>query len=150
MATTFIKLSLFALVAAAAGCEFHARSAEDYRDVTQALLDTKAGDIKACYDGALKGQKDLQGRVTVQFVVEAESGQIKDVKVDPAGTTAPEVLAQCVTNSVSGLALTPPDKRDGIATWVYDLSPTGAPAADAAPAAPAPAPGIPGLPPPKS
>jgi hypothetical protein len=137
MATTFIKLSLFALLAAATGCEFHARSPEDYRDVTQALLDTKAADIKACYDGALKGQKDLQGRVTVQFVVEAESGQIKDVRVDPAGTTAPEVLSQCVTNSVSGLALTPPDKRDGIATWVYDFTPTGAPPAPGA--APPPA-----------
>ena len=147
MATTFIKLGLFSLLAAAAGCEFHARSPEDYRDVTQALLDTKAQDIKACYDGALKGQKDLQGRVTVQFVVEAETGAIKDVKVDPAGTTAPEVLSQCVTNSVSGLALTPPDKRDGIATWVYDFTPGGAPVA--APEAPA-TPVIPGMPPPKS
>lgn len=128
---TFSKLSLFALVAATAGCEFHARSAEDYRDVTQALLDTKAQDIKTCYDTALKGQKDLQGRVTVQFTVEAETGRIKDVKVDPAGTTAPEVLSACVSNSISGLALTPPDKRDGIATFVYDFSATGA-----APAAP--------------
>jgi hypothetical protein len=146
MRTTFIKLSLFALVAAASGCEFHARGPEDYRDVTQALLDTKAQDIKACYDGALKGQKDLQGRVTVQFVVEAETGKLKDVKVDPAGTTAPEVLSQCVTSAVSGLALTPPDKRDGIATWVYDFTPNGA----AAPAEPAGAPGFPGVPPPKS
>ena len=150
MAKTFINLSLFALFAAATGCEFHARSAEDYRDVTQALLDTKAGDIKACYDGALKGQKDLQGRVTVQFTVEAETGKLKDVKVDPAGTTAPEVLSACVTSAVNGLALTPPDKRDGIATWVYDFQPGGA-AAPAAPAAAAPPPaGLPGLPPPKS
>ena len=126
MATTFTKLSLFALLAATTACEFHARGPEDYRDVTQALLDTKAADIKACYDGALKGQQDLQGRVTVQFIVEAETGQIKDVKVDPAGTTAPEVLSQCVTTSVSGLALTPADKRDGIATWVYDFTPTTA------------------------
>lgn len=139
MRTTFIYPALFALAAATVGCEFHARSAEDYRDVTQALLDTKAQDIKACYDGALKGQKDLQGRVTVQFVVEAETGKIKDVKVDPAGTTAPEVLSACVTNSIGGLALTPPDKRDGIATWVYDFTPGGA-----APApAPEPAAGLP-------
>jgi hypothetical protein len=129
MRTTVIKQSLFALLAAAAGCEFHARSAEDYRDATQAVLDTRAQDIKACYDGALKGQQELQGRVTVQFVVEAETGQIKDVKVDPAGTTAPEVLSSCVTTAIGGLALTPPDKRDGIATWVYDFTPTGAPAA---------------------
>ena len=142
MRTTFIKLSLFALVAAATGCEFHARSPEDYRDVTQALLDTKAQDIKACYDGALKGEKELQGRVTVQFVVEAETGKLKDVKVDPAGTTAPEVLSGCVTTSISGLALTPPDKRDGVATWVYDFTPTAA--APAAPAPSAPGAALPG------
>lgn len=126
MATTSIKLTLLALLATSTvACEFHARSAEDYRDVTQALLDTKAPEIKACYDNALLGQNDLQGRVTVQFVVEAETGRIKDVNVDPAGTTAPEVLSQCVTTAVSGLALTPPDKRDGIATWVYDFTATG-------------------------
>jgi hypothetical protein len=127
MKTTFTKLSLLALAAGATACEFHARGPEDYRDATQAVLDTKAQDIKACYDGALKGQKELQGRVTVQFVVEAETGLIKDVKVDPAGTTAPEVLSQCVTTAISGLALTPADKRDGIATFVYDFSPGAAP-----------------------
>jgi hypothetical protein len=128
MAKTSLNLSLFALLASVVGCSFYARSPEDYRDATQALLDTKAGDIKACYDAALKGQKELQGRVTVQFKVEAETGQIKDVAVDPAGTTAPETLSSCVSNSLTGLALTPPDKREGVATWVYDFAPAAAPA----------------------
>jgi hypothetical protein len=128
---TMTKLGLFALLASVTGCSFYARSPEDYRDATQALLDTKAQDIKVCYDAALKGEKELQGRVTVQFTVEAETGKIKDVKTDPAGTTAPETLSMCVTNAINGLALTPPDKRDGVATWVYDFS--------AQPAAPAPA-----------
>lgn len=132
MANTFMKFSLFALLAGAtAGCSFYARSPEDYRDATQAVLDTKSQDIKACYDGALKGQQDLQGRVTVQFAVEAETGRIKDVKVDPAGTQAPETLSTCVVNALTGLALTPPDKREGVATWVYDFQ-----AQAAAPAAP--------------
>jgi len=43
------------LLAFAAGCSFHARSPDEYRDATQALLDTKSADIKTCYDGALKG-----------------------------------------------------------------------------------------------
>jgi len=123
---TMTKLGLFALLASVTGCSFYARSPEDYRDATQALLDSKAGDIKACYDAALKNQKELQGRVTVQFTVEAETGKIKDVKTDAAGTTAPEPLAGCVTNAISGLALTPPDKRDGVATWVYDFTATPA------------------------
>jgi hypothetical protein len=130
---TITKLGLVALLAGLTGCSFYARSPEDYRDATQALLDTKAGDIKLCYDNALKGQKELQGRVTVQFTVEAETGKVKDVKTDPAGTTAPELLSMCVTNTISGLALTPPDKRDGVATWVYDFS--AQPAAPAAPPA---------------
>lgn len=128
MANTTLKLALVGLVAGLTGCSFYARSPEDYRDATQALLDTKAQDVKTCYDTALKNEKELQGRVTVQFTVEAETGRVKDVKVDPAGTTAPDTLSMCVTNAISGLALTPPDKRDGVATWVYDFTPSAPPA----------------------
>jgi hypothetical protein len=128
MAKTSIKLALLALVASSIGCSFYARSPEDYRDETQKLLDTKAADIKACYDTALMGQQDLQGKVTVAFTVEAETGMLKDVKVDPAGTTAPAELQTCVTNAVSGLALAPPDKRDGQAIWIYDFTAQPSPA----------------------
>jgi len=126
MANTTLKFGLVALLASVTGCQFYARSPEDYRDATQQVLDTKAGDIKACYDAALKGKQDLQGRVTVQFTVEAETGKLKDVKVDPAGTTAPEQLSGCVSAALNGLALTPADKRDGIATWTYDFTATQA------------------------
>lgn len=129
MAKTSMKLALLALVASSVGCSFYARSPEDYRDETQKLLDTKAGDIKACYDEALQGKQDLQGKVAVAFTVEAETGKLKDVKVDPAGTTAPAELQTCVTNTLSGLALAPPDKRDGQATWIYDFSAQATPPA---------------------
>jgi len=122
MIKTSIKLGVVALLLGSTGCSFYARSPEDYRDETQKLLDTKSADIKACYDGALKGNKELQGRVTIMFTVEAETGKIKDVKVDPAGTTAPMDVSTCVTHAVDGLALAPPDKRDGMATWVYEFS----------------------------
>jgi hypothetical protein len=122
MANTTLKFGLVALLASVTGCQFYARSPEDYRDATQKVLDTKAGDIKACYDTALKGKQDLQGKVTVHFTVEAETGAIKDVKVDPAGTTAPVELSNCVSTAITGLKLDPPDKRDGIATWSYDFS----------------------------
>ncbi len=128
MAKTFVKLGLVALFASVTGCQFYARSPEDYRDETQKVLDTKAADVKACYDAALQGAPELQGRVSVQFTVEAETGKIKDVKVDPAGTTAPETLSGCVTTALSGLTLDPPDKRDGIATWVYDFTAQPTPA----------------------
>jgi hypothetical protein len=76
MAKTSIKLALLALVASSIGCSFYARSPEDYRDETQKLLDTKAADIKTCYDTALQGMQDLQGKVTVAFTVEAETGKL--------------------------------------------------------------------------
>jgi hypothetical protein len=122
MAKTSFNLALFSLIASTVGCSFYARSPEDYRDEVQKLLDTRSADIRACYDGALQGNKELQGRVTVALTVEAETGMIKDVKVDPAGTTAPAELQTCVTNAVSGLALAPPDKREGQATWIYEFT----------------------------
>lgn len=132
MANTVLKFGLVALLASVTGCQFTARSPEDYRDATQKVLDTKAGDIKACYDTALKGKQDLQGKVTVHFTVEPETGAIKDVKVDPAGTTAPAELSTCVSTALTGLKLDPPDAREGVATWTYDFSAVQ-PAAPAAP-----------------
>ena len=122
MSTISMKLALLTVLTGAVGCSFYARSPEDYRDEVQKLLDTKAADIKACYDAGLKGKGDLQGRVTVALTVEAETGKLKDVKVDPAGTTAPAELQTCVTSAISGLALAPPDKRDGQAIWIYEFS----------------------------
>lgn len=118
----FIK-SLLALTAlGTAGCSFYARSAEMYRDDTQALLETKAADIKACYDNELKSNPNLTGRVTVHFIVEKETGKITNVAPVPAGTTADEKLTACVVSALDGLVLTPPDNNDGDATFVYDFT----------------------------
>ena len=119
---TFIKLSLLALTVAAAGCSVHIRSPEQYRDDTQALLETRTADIKACYDKELATNADLTGRVTVHFMVEKKTGRITNVAPVPAGTTAPESLTNCVVNSINGLVLTPPDDNDGDATFVYDFT----------------------------
>jgi hypothetical protein len=121
----------------ASGCQFYARSPEDYRDATQALLDTKTPAIKACYDAQLNTAKDTAGKVTVHFKVEKETGKLVDIAADPARTQAPEALTKCVVDSLQGLALTPPDKRDGDATFEYVFSPSGA-AAPAEPAASTP------------
>lgn len=129
MANTTTKFGMALLLAGVTGCQFYARSPEDYRDATQKVLDTKAPDIKACYDSQLKTKQDLQGRVTVEFMVEAETGNIKDVKVDPAGTTAPAEVSTCVTTALTGLKLDPPDKRDGMATWTYEFTATQPPPA---------------------
>ncbi|MFZ5894282.1 MAG: AgmX/PglI C-terminal domain-containing protein [Myxococcota bacterium] len=127
------RFSVLALVALAAGCSFAARSPDMYRDDTQALLATKNAQVKSCYDEALKTNKELQGKVTVKLMVEHETGKLTNVAADPAGTTAPEQLTKCVVDSLQGLVLTPPDQRDGDATFVYDFT-------VGAPDAPAPAP----------
>lgn len=118
MTKSFGALMLLGLTAA---CSFHARSPDEYRDATQALLDTKSADIKTCYDAALKGKNDLSGTVTVHFTVEAETGKIGNVQADAAKTQAPEVLQQCVVKALDGLALNPPDANPGDGTFEYQF-----------------------------
>lgn len=129
MKTTIMMASLLALSATA--CSFAARSPEMYRDDTGAALGKKNDDIRACYDGVLKGTPGVAGKVTVKFDVETETGKIANVSVDKAGSTAPDAVAECVTKAIAGVSIAPPDARKGEGTWVYEFS---------APAAPAPAP----------
>jgi len=109
-------------LAAVAGCSFAARSPETYRDDTKAVLETKNNDIRACYDGVLKSTPGAGGKVTVKFEVETEGGKFTKVSVDKAGTTAPEAVSECVTKSISGLGIQPPDARLGEATFVYEFT----------------------------
>lgn len=111
-----------ASLASVAGCSFAARSPEMYRDETKAVLDTKSNDIRACYDGVLHGTPGAQGKVTVTFDVETEQGKITNIAVDQANTTAPPPVAECVTKSIDGLGLTPPDKRTGQATFSWEFT----------------------------
>ena len=113
------SFGMFMLLALAAGCSFHARSPDEYRDATQALLESKSADIKTCYDEALKGKNDLAGTVTVHFTVEAETGALSNVSADAAKTQAPEVLTQCVVKALEGLKLDPPDANPGDGTFEY-------------------------------
>jgi hypothetical protein len=110
---------------ATTACQFHARSAEQYRDATQELLMSRQSQIQSCYDDVLKQDKAAQGMVKVNFTVQKDTGTIVDPAVDPNGTTAPQPLSDCVVNSINGLALTPPDARDGLATFVYEFKQQG-------------------------
>ena len=121
MSKTLSTFALFAALAGSTGCSVMVRDAESYSKDTEALLETRSGAIKACYDETLKSDATAQGRVTVRFKVEKETGNIVDIQVDPAGTTAPETLTQCVTTALGGLVLAPPDEQDGIATFSYEF-----------------------------
>jgi hypothetical protein len=114
-------ITTFALLAGAAGCSFVARGPEQYRDDAQALLETKQPAIKECYDAALKGHPTTEGRITVRFTVQNETGKIVSPNVDEAQTTAPPALRECVLKALNGLVLTPPDAQDGQATFVWEF-----------------------------
>jgi outer membrane lipopolysaccharide assembly protein LptE/RlpB len=116
---------LMTATALATGCSFYARDADSYRKATRELIETKNGSIKSCYDAELKTDKKASGKVVLDFKVAAETGKLSSVKVNKKKTTAPESLASCVTKALDGLALNPPDKRDGDAsfTWEFEAKP---------------------------
>jgi hypothetical protein len=98
------------LVAGLGACsfEYHARSPEDYRAATRALLESKQSDFTSCY------------AVAVSFEVEEKTGKIVTPKSLPE-STAPQPLQECVVNGLNGLALDPPDQRKGVATMTFDF-----------------------------
>ena len=105
------------------GCNGAIRTAEPYRDDVAKVLESKNGDVKACYDNALKTNKTLSGKVTVHFGVEMKTGAFKDIKAD-----GPPELSTCVSTALTGLVLTPGDSNNGDATFVYEFT-VGPPAA---------------------
>jgi hypothetical protein len=131
--TLFISTGLITVSALLAGCSFAARSPDMYRDDTAAAIAKKNDEIKACYDGVLKTTPGASGKVAVKFDVETEHGTITNVTVDPTKTTAPAPVAECVTKSIAGVAISPPDARKGEATlWEMEFT-APPPAAAAAP-----------------
>jgi hypothetical protein len=125
MKTAIVKLVALTALAGTLGCQFHARSPEKYRADTRAVLETRSEQIRTCYDDVLKQNKAASGSVVGKFTVQNESGQFADVHVDETASTAPPEVQQCVTQAVSGLALAPPDPRDGVATFVYEFQAAG-------------------------
>lgn len=114
-------LALASLLGVTAGCEFHARSPEDYRSVTRALIETRTSQIQSCYDDALKTNKEAKGNVTVHFFVVEDTGALDNIEALPS-STAPEALQQCVVTALQGLVLQPPDARKGDATFSFEFS----------------------------
>ena len=121
MKTLLIAASL-ATLGLATACGPTPRTPEQYRDDTKAVLDTKNNDIRACYDGVLQATPAVGGKVTVKFDVEIEGGKLVNIVVDKANTTAPDAVAACVTKSITGLAIAPPDKYLGQGSFVWEFS----------------------------
>lgn len=118
---------LAASLVAATACTGTARGLEAYRSDTGKLLDTRRAQLTSCYNDALKTDAQLAGTVTVQFTVEKTTGVISHAAVDPARSSAPATLGQCVVHAIDGLVLAPPDRNEGRATFVYEFTPNPAP-----------------------
>jgi hypothetical protein len=123
MKKLFILMSAVGL-SSLTGCAY--RSPEMWRDDVSKVLATKQADMKACYDGVLKGSPTAGGKVAIAFEVETEGGKIQNVIVDKTKSTAPEPVHDCVKKNVEGLVISPPDKRLGQGTAEFDFQP-GAP-----------------------
>jgi hypothetical protein len=127
-----LGVAAFGLVA---GCG-NARTPDQYAADTQAVLASKSGAIKDCYEAELRKDKSTKGTVTVQFTVEPETGKLSNIKVEQAASPA---LGACVTAAVEGLALAPADSNQGVATFTWDFTPGPTPPAPPPQAAPGPA-----------
>ncbi len=114
------SLVLLASTLGACSMSYFARSPEDYRVATRALLESKQSDFTRCYEGLLVRTPDAAGTVAVQFVVEEKTGKILTPSSLPE-STAPAPLQECVVNGLNGLALDPPDQRKGMATMTFDF-----------------------------
>lgn len=120
---TILSAALLTIAAfGTTGCGL--RSSEFYRDDVQKLLESKSGDIKGCYDNALKGDKKLAGPVTVRFTVAEDTGMISNPVVQGDANAA---LQECVVKNIDGLTLQPPDVNPGDGTYTWEFS-VGAPA----------------------
>ena len=126
--SNLIHLIAAGFVASAAACSGTARGLEAYRNDTGKLLETRTAQLQSCYEDALKTDDKLVGTVTVQFVVQKGTGAITNPMVDPAKSSAPPVLGQCVVKAIDGLTLAPPDRNEGRATFTYEFKPNPAPA----------------------
>ena len=89
---TFVCLAVCAL-----GCSAIARSPEQYRDDTHALLETRNAQIKQCYDDALKTDASLSGQVTVT--------QAENSDVGPRSAPGSDTVAVAVTTWPTGTAV---------------------------------------------
>ena len=82
MTKSFVLIGFAFAAITGTGCGGAIRTADPYRDDVAKTLATKNADVKACYDGVLKGNKTAAGTVTVKFMVEMKTGTFKDIKAD--------------------------------------------------------------------
>lgn len=88
------------------------------REVVQRVIRQSFGRFRACYEGGLRNNPTLAGRVAVRFVI-GRDGAVANV--GNGGSDLPDsAVVSCVVRSFSGLSFPAPE--DGIVTVVYPLT----------------------------
>jgi hypothetical protein len=116
-----IVLGSVLLSALVSGCSFYARGADDYRDATRDLLQTRGIQIQGCYNEVLGADRNAKGVVAIHFTMTEKTGALANPEVLPE-STAPAALSDCVVKALVGLVLDPPDQRKGDATFRWEFS----------------------------
>jgi hypothetical protein len=102
-------MSLLALLlggAALAACKSAGMGAETRADIA-AQMKLAEEPIQACYAEVLKTNRRVKGRLSVQLVAEAKTGQFKNINVLRDEPKHPE-LTRCVVAEIGKLKLSTP------------------------------------------
>ncbi|MBN1769905.1 MAG: AgmX/PglI C-terminal domain-containing protein, partial [Deltaproteobacteria bacterium] len=84
------------------------------KEVIRRIVAQHRGRIRHCYEAALRSAPELQGRVTVKFVI-APQGNVQSA--EPAGnTTGDDTLGQCITAVVKRMSF---PQADGVTACTY-------------------------------
>lgn len=110
---------LLGAILAAHGCAV--RNPQTYREDTRRLLDGKRAILSACYDAELQTHPQVTGKVIVRFTVERDTGKLVNPHIDDLLSTPNRTLRGCVLDALQGLILTPPDERNGDATFTWEF-----------------------------
>ncbi len=86
-------------------------------EVIQRTVRQNFGRFRMCYEGGLRSNPSLTGRVSVRFVI-GRDGAVSQVGNAGSDLPSPEVV-QCVTSAFYGLSFPQPD--GGIVTVIYPI-----------------------------
>jgi tetratricopeptide (TPR) repeat protein len=106
------------------------------REVIERIVRQNFGRFRLCYEGGLRNNPNLQGRVSTRFVI-GRQGSVENVA--NAGSDLPDAsVVACVVRSFAGLSFPVPESGVVTVTFPVMFAPEGDASPKAAPAAAAP------------
>lgn len=88
-------------------------------EIIQQTVRSQFSRFRACYEGGLRRDANLQGRVATRFVIDRD-GSVREAKVDPASDLPDQAVLLCVALEFKKLRF--PEPEGGIVTVVYPIS----------------------------